>query len=345
MIRSAELARRRPQQTPCAHREIRCEVAVPDQSPPDDIDDAWWAEAEQRALRAHRRRRWRRALGRATRPGPRQPGRARTGRRVVVALLALGLVAGALWWQRDRLSRPVTGDVAATARPTRTVGGTVDRGPFAGTPAATWRSGAAGVATPVGARAGVWSADEVGGWLSKVRDLLVAGHLDPDVTVRHHTARVLDALAPDDRRQEHLTYVGAVVRLASDAPLSAAAPRVRGTTTYRAVTADGRPTLRIVTNYVWAYAFADARHPVVVHDNVTWEIHRGDTLAASSRGLWISRSAGYVVGVDCARTRSGVIAPPPATDRDVRPNPSATEDPDALYRPDHPMDIADTCRH
>jgi hypothetical protein len=118
-------------------------------------------------------------------------------------------------------------------------------------------------------------------------------------------------------------------------------PRVSGRVTYASVVSGGLRTLRVTTNFIWVYAFAGPKHPLAaVHDEVHWEFPAAANLRAGDRGMWVGNTKSYSAWVDCAASYRGLLAP---TRPEAAPRPSDSEDPMALLRADHALEIADDC--
>ncbi|HEY3503663.1 MAG TPA: hypothetical protein VGN37_12865 [Actinocatenispora sp.] len=310
---------------------------------PSEPDDDWWRRAERRALRAHRRRGLGRALLAPVRfvTRPRSPG-------VVVAVLAVSLLLTVGWYQRDAIVAAV--HPGHTSPPPGVLADTAGDGPtdpFAGTPAARYAKGTAGVVPPTARATARLTAAQVAADLKTVRTALVRGHLADRMLVDHDPADLLALLAPDARAHARSTvtkgYLG--VRLAPGVRRAATPPRVRGSMTVRADrNKEGRRVLTVVTNYVWAYPFDKARFPVVLHDRIEWRFYpAGGTVAPSSVGMWPERTSYYTYGMDCAAADRNLIKPQPPLDPSADPV-AAGDDPDSLYDPKHDMAITDTCR-
>lgn len=271
---------------------------------------------------------------------------------VVVAALVVVAVTPSL---RSRLA----GDgVAAGAYPTASVpsgiSGTTTASaaptdPFAGTPAARYPKGAAGISMPAATKVAGFSAAQVGADLQDVRAAMIAGRLDPRMLTGHQPDRFLALLAPNSRkdikgwfagadRSGVATWIDPAVRLDP-----AEQPRVSGRTTYRSLVVGGIQTLRITTNYIWVYAFEGPRHPLAAeHDQIDWEFPATDHLRADDRGMWVGNTKSYGALVDCAAAAKGLLAPTRPESAPVAA-PSDTEDPETYLNADHSLDIGDDC--
>lgn len=214
---------------------------------------------------------------------------------------------------------------------------------FEGTPAAAYQEGAAGIVLPPATRQGEWSAADVAKALTQVKNALVASHLDRRTLVNRDPAAFLAMLTPHSRQiqlqalQQNLSTP--VVRVAANAKLADAAPRVSGKTTV-SVNADG--FLAVKTNYVWSYAFrgvpgAPGANVVVLHDEIEWRLSTTDPV------LDVYDIDSYLYNVSCADIRAGVIAPePPFADAGL----AAGDGPDfskRAYDPQQAMDVPDKC--
>jgi hypothetical protein len=219
--------------------------------------------------------------------------------------------------------------------------------PFAGTPAALYPKGAAGISMPAAAKVTGFSAAQVGAGLKEVRAAMVAGRLDPRMLVSHQSDKFVALLAPGERKQVQgwfrartrdgvATWIDPAVRLDP-----AEQPRVSGRVTYESLKVQGIQTLRITTNYIWVYAFDGPRHPLAAeHDLINWEFPSTRNLRASDRGLWVRPVKSYGAWVDCTAARKGLLAP---TRPEAAVVPSSSEDPNDYLRADHSLDLDDEC--
>ncbi|MGC4766283.1 hypothetical protein ACLQ20_25850 [Micromonospora sp. DT46] len=221
---------------------------------------------------------------------------------------------------------------------------------FAGTPAAAFAKGAAGITLPPARRTGAFSATEVAAALADVRAAMLLARLDRkflaggelDRFVRMFAPATRSSMRADFRDDSFATYA---TRLAPGARLTADQPRVKGRVTYRATRdSDGIRVLEITTNFVWAYAFrtldpTPGAGVVVVHDTVVWHVPHPDDVAKAGVGLWLWEADSYASNMDCAKFDKGLLdlgAPSYGL-------PVDTEDPDAVFDPDRSLDVADTC--
>jgi hypothetical protein len=219
--------------------------------------------------------------------------------------------------------------------------------PFEGTPAADYPKGAAGISLPSPAAVEGYPAAQVGTALQQVRTALIAARLDQRMLVGHDPAGLVALLAPNDRAQvaknfteakfgTFATWIDPAARLDP-----AEQPRVSGRVTYASTVVDGVRTLRVITNMVWVYAFDQTARPLVaVHDEIRWDFPAVKTLRAGDRGMWLGDSVAYAAWADCPAWRRDLLAPSAGV---TGPGPLPTEDPNALLRPDHALDIGDDC--
>lgn len=193
--------------------------------------------------------------------------------------------------------------------------------PFAGTPAAGFAEGAAGIVLPPVEPVGDFTADYVAEALTQVRQALVAARLAPGMLVDHDpgplVGLVADAQQPAMREAfDSATFATFATQVADGAVLMPAPPRVAGEISYRATTAErDLPVLEVVSNFVWVYAFQppDAARAgatiVVVRDALRWEGRYDRAWLESSRGMWLADAASYGWGVDCDAYQKGLIRP------------------------------------
>ena len=218
--------------------------------------------------------------------------------------------------------------------------------PFAGTAAAKYPKGAAGITLPPAKAVKGFTAKEVDAALKKVRAAMIAGRLDHAMLVDHKTAKFLGLLAPRSRKDidgwfKKDEFSSIATWIAPTAKLDPKAqPRVSGRITYSSRVVDKIQTLQVTTNFVWVYAFTGADRPIVVaHDELRWEFPDPDNLYPEDRGMWLAESKSYSYGMDCTAIAKGMLAP----GRPKIVGPTETTDPDALLRPDHTLEIGDDC--
>lgn len=315
----------------------------------------WARKTERRVRRENRRGRlgrwWRRRRERA---------RARDGQvravhavlRITVAIVGLVVLATAVpqvrrWFP---VGVPAVGSGPSPSRssqasqesiPTPTLSD-----PFAGTPAAAYSRGAAGIVLPEAKVVPGFTAAQVRDSLEQVRKALIASHLDPDMLIRHRVDGFVNLLAPGERADARKWFGSTrfdTVAVWIDPSVSLdehEQPRVSGTVEYVSQIVGGRQTLKITTNFVWVYAFdRDDPNPLAIaHDQIEWQFSWARQLIAADRGMWLSTSEGYRAWVDCAAARKGLLAPTREGTVTV-----STDDQNAYMDADHALDIDDNC--
>jgi hypothetical protein len=225
--------------------------------------------------------------------------------------------------------------------------------PFAGTPAAGYPKGAAGITLPSAKAVPGFTAAQVGTALKQVRGALIAGRLASGMLVGHHPEPFLALFAPNARAQvgklfKDTGFEGVATWISPSARLDPAEqPRVSGRVSYTSVTVDGLLTLRVTTNFVWVYAFtgggSNGNRPLAVeHDENRWEFTATHNLRPGDRGMWIAATKSYAAWVDCAAAAKGMLAPTSAGTV-TTPDPQNTESLDDYLKPDHTLDIKDDC--
>lgn len=215
--------------------------------------------------------------------------------------------------------------------------------PFAGTPAEAFPSGAAGIVLPPARavpggyllfhedRTRAITVGEVTDVLMDLREALIGARLDkrmlvghdPDPFIRNLSRGAWDTWydpyflgGPWNTLWESPDFANVATKLAPGARL-AAEPRVAGRITYRAATMPDplrqQPyaVLKIVTEFVWVYAFADPPGIVVIRDQVTWREPTDQRLdwAYSNQGLHLSDRKAYAWGADCGAYADGLVRP------------------------------------
>jgi hypothetical protein len=268
-------------------------------------------------------------------------------------ILTVVLVAGLLALALPRMfSSPGRAAAYPTASVPSGIGATSTRSaaptsPFDGTPAATYPKGADGITLPRATAVAGFTAAQVEADLEQVRTAMIAGRLDDRMLTRHDPARLIALLAPDQRAAvtkwfRGVTFTGVATWIDPSVQLDRREqPRVSGRVTYSSVVSRGLRTLRVTTNFIWVYAFSTPGRPLAaVHDQVEWEFPATANLRAGDRGMWVGNTNDYFAWVDCAAFHRGLLAP---TRPEAAPEPSSSEDPMALLRADHALEIGDDC--
>ncbi len=262
-------------------------------------------------------------------------------RYVLMAAVVVALIAVTVPLLRSASSEREEAAAVAPTPPT-------PASPFEGTVAAGYPIGAQGITLPAARAVTGFTAAEVTAALARVRDALVAGRLDPDMTVDHRPDDFLGLLAPASRTQiskwfasdafsSVATWIDPAVKLDAGNP-----PRVSGRMTYKSVVDGKIRTLRVTTNFVWVYAFQGefAWRPLAVeHDEVVWDFPSTTNLRVADQGMWVRTAKSYGAWIDCAAAGKGLVAPTPKGDGRGAP----PEDPDSLAKPDHALEIDDGC--
>ncbi len=288
--------------------------------------EEWGRQADRRQRRSH-------ALSRL-RHGLSAPVRALRGRRRafvtlgVIVAIAAGLVVasgGLRALTRPRTDAGLAGGPTPVAAPT-TPAGPVD--PFAGTDAADWSEGAAGITLPAGKAVPGFTARGVTADLALVKKTMVAVRLDPRMLVRHDTSAFLSLLTPSSRGYFIDQFrtgnpLNFATLLDDDAHLSDHAPRVHGQTTFAAIrdAKSGLDVLEIVTRYDWIYAFTDDQI-VTVSDRVVWWFYEPDAMGPADDGLWVHLFSSFLSNVDCEALQRHRIAPPQPGSVCTQPTPT-----------------------
>jgi hypothetical protein len=224
----------------------------------------------------------------------------------------------------------------------------IDTDPYAGTPAENFAVGSAGIVLPPVDDLPGMTSEQINAALIQVKHALEASHLDPRMLQHRDPSPLLDLLAPDSAsvvagRLGTGDYGTTLIRLAPGAVL-ADTPRVNGQMTYSRVDWRGTPALSVVTNYVWAYAFAKPEGVVVVHSETTWMFPLVNDLRPTSRGMYLGRTSGYWHGMDCAAAAKGFTAPAPKVDHAANPGYSDNDPLDAYFDPSRPLRVESGCQ-
>ncbi|QQQ77642.1 hypothetical protein IOD16_03770 [Saccharothrix sp. 6-C] len=280
---------------------------------PDLQDSGWVREAVKRAEREDRARRLRSL--------PRRPRRRFwVGAAIAVAavLLAWAVIASESGPAAVPGVRPVDLDE-----------------PFAGTSAAAWADGEAGVVAPEAAQVGAYSAEQVAAAYGRVRETVVAARLDRRVVVDHDLEPYFGLFAPDLRESLRVLFDGRndgeaalmVTRVDKSARLAEVEPKARGEMVAE-VGPEGELVVR--TDYTFAYAFAPDRPEAVRGASDVVALTRFQarysvrTGGPGVEGLWADASLGSFHSIGCSSAKRGYLAPaftepslPPGLDFDL----------------------------
>ncbi|MEH1013810.1 hypothetical protein V6U90_11965 [Micromonospora sp. CPCC 206060] len=284
---------------------------------------------------------------------------------VVGGLLVLALLAGVGWIGYRVRQHFGTGPTAVAATPTAGPDGSPAPGSdaehwaryrdrWAGTPAQTFPSGAAGIVLPPAHAVGPYTAAQVRDGLALVRRALVEARLGPRMLAGDN-GPFLALMAPDARADLRKEFTNAVAlnyatRIGGKTRwVRTETPRVKGTVTYRPTVDEyGVRVLEITTNFVWVYPFdvpaTDPRDALVVmHDKVVWHVPHRNDVRTGSRGLWLWSATSYGYNVDCAAFRRGFLDVSPPLPPVVTGSTTTQTNPDVYYDPQHPLDSKDRC--
>ncbi|MEV0340539.1 hypothetical protein AB0H49_16040 [Nocardia sp. NPDC050713] len=322
--------------------------------PPDLFDSDWAREAERRALRDHRRATRVRKARRLARPS----------RGALLSTLALSLAVVLMWagfafldGTAPSASAPSASTASTSTAPLRKNAEIDPTRPFADTPAAMWREGAGGIEPPPAIAVGKYSAEQVGQFMERVRQLIITARLDRTVLETGDPTPVLALLAPmmveklADRlapgHERKAWYVSE--RIAPGFRLLPVQPRVIGSMT-PTINAEGELVVR--TNYLVAYAF-EAPEPqkldgpmdivALVRQEIEFRWIDDPKYAADAMGIWFGEVDGFSYAVGCAQGNLGFLAPaytnPPGTNS-ATPSARRSEE---YFDPNIPMPDEDGC--
>lgn len=273
-------------------------------------------------------------------------------RKVVAGVVVLGVAGGVLLGAVDRGAvdssgtGPGGGSVVATSA-TRVEVRRVDLAqPFAGTPAAGWADGAAGIVVPVATPVGGFTAEQVSAATGAVYRAVVAAHLDAEVTHGRGLDGYWAMFAPDGR--EYVRTDGPRTNLTPEHRLLDVPVKVSGTMTVAA----GEPGELVVhTNYAFAYAFTPD-DPVavtgpmdivsVLRVEADYVVRDRSQFTATSAGLWLETWTGHGYAVDCSAFARGEIAPA-FTERSVTASEVDDDVEAASFDPALPMPTTSNC--
>jgi len=229
--------------------------------------------------------------------------------------------------------------------------GTVDvTTPFAGTPAADFADGAAGIVLPPAAPLGTIPASAVAAAYEQVKEVLVTSRLSRPVLESHQVERYLGLLAPDAQAQIRPTFsnpaesYALTTRIADGYHLLPVQPKVNGSMT-AALGEEGE--LRIHTNFVFVYAFEPRGRVTSPTEILTVDRFEADfsVLDArwppSSQGIWPGTVKSFHYGMACTAHERGELAPAYS-----EPGPATVVDDSgraAAFDPKQPLPTYSTC--
>lgn len=265
-------------------------------------------------------------------------------------ILVLALAGGLAWVRFGRRSAgigvPTPTSVAQAVRPTVTA----PLSPFAGTPAAVWDNGAAGIVVPVAHPVGPFTAAQVALAYSRTRKLLIAAALNKQ-TLLGGRPTAFERLLSNQQRSDFIAtlhktglYKDGTDRnlrswLVAFAPggtvLVGSEIKVHGTMTASAGKDQGNHVLYIGINYRFVYAVEPPHQPaawrrVIVSygESVEFGNWAGGATNFDPWVLWNQADA----GVDCAKN-DGYIYPDYQTDLPQGSQPSgAARDPYSMAK-------------
>ncbi|GAA1681083.1 hypothetical protein [Fodinicola feengrottensis] len=229
---------------------------------------------------------------------------------LVVGLLLAPVVRNLVWGSGGSANTPVAMSSSQAASL------------FAGTPAASFAIGDAGIQLPAAQQQGSYSAADVGTATQLTKQTLVAARLDPAMLQRGDLSGYLAKLAPSlqpmvtSAVQKGGGALSYVTRLAPTAKLAVDEIRVSGTMSV-SVGSDGQ--LVISANYTWVYPLDRAggkpkgspplgSNLVIVHTVETYEWYQQAKVAATERGLRTGGGNSYAYNKDCNQFGRGYLA-------------------------------------
>jgi hypothetical protein len=222
--------------------------------------------------------------------------------------------------------------------------------PFAGTPAAQYPVGAAGVVVPPGKQVGPWTPAQVQDVLTRTKQTLIAARLEPQMLEQGDPAGYLKTISESARGTVTTSLqsgeaLGYVTRLASEYEL-ADDPRVKGTMT---VTLGPKKELVVGADYVWIYPLTGPTGDgapsgpgsklVVVHTIEAYQWFATKSVAPKDTGLRPGAGKLYTVNMDCDLAKSGKLG----LQRAAPGNPQNVPEDKAYDPATRPEDLPETC--
>jgi hypothetical protein len=259
---------------------------------------------------------------------------------VAVLVLVSSLLLAVMSLQRKDTT---LGGPPAAPKPSKAV----SKDPFAGTPAAGFAEGDAGIVPAAATAIGPWTAPEVQDVLNRTKQTLVAARLDSPMVEQGDTAAYLASISEGARATvskslQTADALGYVSRLADGFQL-AAPIRVKGSMT---VTLGTKKELVVSANYVWVYPLVGSvpttpkgagSSLVLLHTAETYQWFSPKGIAKKDTGLRPGAGQIAKLNLDCSFARGGKLALPssdsggppappasaynPATNPDLLPSP------------------------
>jgi hypothetical protein len=310
-----------------------------------DLANLQLSKREQRKAQAEARRRQRQAFGL-----PPEPSFVRRHRTVIVAVVALAVVVvvGAVLLDGSRPG--VTESAPSTTNTVRDRSPGVDLSqPFAGTPAAGWADGEAGIVAPAAAPVGSYTAEQVAAAYERVRQVLITARLDRAVLEGHDFERYLSLLAPNARtdmsQPSEDNYLSAT-RIADGFRLLPVAPKATGS---MSAEEDPDGALLIRTDYAFAYAFEpeDPDEITGPMDIVAVDRFEAEYIIYDERweeldqGLWLGAVQSNSYSMACEASKRGELAP--SYSERVPDNGEDIPDEAEMFDPKAPMPTTSNC--
>lgn len=310
---------------------------------------------------------WQKVVDKANRAARRYQRKQRRAKRMrqlrtSAILLAAIVVIGGLLLAKHPWSQPTSTIAASTAAQhgtfvtaTKQTVAPLSLGqPFANTPAAGWSDGAAGIAPPTAAAVGGYSAAQVAAAYAQVRQILIAGHLDPRVLYNHDLSAYLALYAPATQADLRKYFAdpgnpsggGEVTLVAKGFQLLPVPIKVNGTMSATA----GAQGITVHTNYVFAFPFdpsdpskITASWQIVAVSHVTQDFlfDLDPRQPPSGRGMYDSGGDSYFASMACTAANHGLLAP--AYSQPQAGVPGQNDNTDALFDPNHSMNIGPGC--
>jgi hypothetical protein len=247
---------------------------------------------------------------------------------VVLVLVSAGMLA----LRSLAVSISNGGDIEFAESPSQATQRINSKDPFAGTPAARYPEGEAGIVLPEATQLGEWTPVQVQNVLARTKRTLIAARLDPVTVEQGNPAAYLATISPGARTTVAASFdtaeaPGYISRL--DPAYRLLAPvRVKGTMT---VTLGPKKELVVGADYVWIYPLSTplgASTPkwpgaklVVVHSVETYQWFPPKGIAKKDTGLRPGAGQFSTINMDCALVNKGRLGLPSATPGRAAPVP------------------------
>ncbi|MDT7727062.1 MAG: hypothetical protein QOI21_3638 [Actinomycetota bacterium] len=284
------------------------------------------------------------------------PGNKRPGLWVSLGLVVL--VAGAV--ALNQLRDTSANDSVTTPQNALPLYAKVDLAqPFARTPAATWKDGAAGFSVPAPAAVGAFSAEEVASAYDQVTKLVTQSRLDRKMLIAHDPSAYLALLATNEAKRvkeildkpDKFESTSFVTQVADGFTLLPTGPKLSGRLSAKPGNEGGE--LIVHAEYLIAYAFDTAKPEDLTNpgdivafyrQDENYSLLKGSEYYDEDLGLRSGAGEGMTYSMACAPLKAGYLAPAYSEKAPSSSSGSGEFDEGMMYNLDKTMTGTDGCK-